>query len=108
MRRLRSRPTVPLPDLYWISSEQLRLAFGRSRYVWRKIDLRSLLDYFPPVALGTDLPADYRWRIDDIAERYPQLVTHLAPGTWLDRFKQRQREATAAYVDSKKCNHMAA
>ena len=39
MRTLRPHTVVPLPDLYWISSEQLRLALGRSSYVWRKIDM---------------------------------------------------------------------
>jgi hypothetical protein len=109
MRKLRPRPIVPLPDLYWISPEQLRLAFGRSSYVWRKNDLPVFLEYFPPAALGTDLPADYRWTIDQIAEGYPSLVAHLAPNTtWLQRFRQRQRTATAAYVASKKAQKVAA
>jgi hypothetical protein len=109
MRKLRSRPIIPLPDLYWISPEQLRLALGRSSYVWRKVDLPVFLDYFPPIALGTDLPADYRWTIDQIAEEYPSLVTHLALNTtWLHRFRHGQREATAAYVASKQSREVLA
>jgi hypothetical protein len=109
MRKLRPRPVVPLRDLYWISPEQLRVAFGRSSYVWHKVDMPVFLDYFPPVAPGTDLPADYRWRLDDIADRYPALVSHFAPNTtWLQRFKQRQRQATAAYIASKKSHPVAA
>lgn len=89
--------------------EQLRLAFGRSSYVWRKIDLPVFLDYFPPTTLGTDLPADYRWRLDDIGERYPYLVSHLASGTtFLDRFRQRQHTERQAYLTTKKFHLIAA
>jgi hypothetical protein len=108
MRRLKPRPIVLLPDRAFITSEELRLACGRSSYVWRKLDLPTFLEYFPPVVLGPDPIADRRWRIDDIAERMPQLVAHLAPGSWLDRFKQRQREATAAYVGLKKVQQVTA
>lgn len=100
MRKLHPRTIVPLPDLYWISPKQLRLALGRSAYVWRKIDLPVLREYFPPVVLGPDLPGDYRWRIDQIAERMPHLTKHLN-GSFLDRFKSKQRADTAAYLASK-------
>ena len=109
MRRLQPRAIVALPDLYWITSEQLRLAVGRSSYLWRKIDLPMLRESFPPMVLGPDPISDARWRIDDIGERYPYLVSHLAANTtWLDRFKQRQREATAAYIASEKSHEVAA
>lgn len=99
MRKLRPRSIHPLPDLYWITSEQLRLALGRSLYLWRKIDLPVLGEYFPPAALGPDPIGDRRWRIDDITERYPALVSHLTPNTsWLERFKKRQRETSDAYI----------
>jgi hypothetical protein len=103
MRRLRPRPLVPLPDRAFITSEEFRLACGRSAYIWNKIDLPVLRDYFPPIQLGPNGIEDARWRLDDIAERYPHLVSHLTPGTTvLDRFKQRQREATPAYLASSK------
>jgi len=99
MRRLQPRAIVALPDLYWISSEQLRLAVGRSSYLWRKIDLPMLRESFPPMVLGPDPIADQRWRIDDIAERYPHLVGHLAPHTlWLDRFRSRQVREREEYL----------
>ena len=102
MRKLRSRKLYPLPDKHFITSEEFRLACGRSPYLWNKIDLPVLRDYFPPIRLGPNGVEDARWRIDDIAERYPYLVSHLTPSTtFLDRFKQRQREATAAYLASK-------
>jgi hypothetical protein len=103
MRRLRPRPTIPLPDKHWVSSEEFRLAMGRSPYVWRRIDLPTLLTYFPPEVLGPDPIADRRWRLDDIAQRYAHLVVHLAPNTtFLDRFKQRQRIDREAYLELKK------
>jgi hypothetical protein len=107
VRKRRPRPIHPLPDLYWISSEQLRLACGRSSYLWQKIDLPVFLEYFPPDTLGADLPADYRWRIDDIAVRMPHLTTHLN-GSFLDRFKKKQREEREAYLQSKKPHEVAA
>jgi hypothetical protein len=108
MRKLRPRPIIPLPDKHWITSEEFRLAMGRSRYLWHKIDLPVLRGYFPPVVLGPDPIADARWLLNNIADRYPYLVKHLGGGSWLDRYKQRQREATAAYVESKKSHQVAA
>jgi hypothetical protein len=103
MRRLRPRPLVPLPDRAFITSEELRLACGRSAYIWNKIDLPVLRDYFPPIQLGPNGIEDARWRLDDIAERYPYLTAHLLRNTtFLDRFRQSQRQATAAYLASSK------
>jgi hypothetical protein len=103
MRKLHARPIVPLPDKFWISSEEFRVAVGRSPHLWRRIDLPVLRDYFPPIQLGPNGIGDARWRLDDIGQRYPHLVSHLTSGTTvLDRFKQRQREATAAYLASSK------
>jgi hypothetical protein len=109
MRTLRPRPIVPLPDLHLISSEQFRLACGRSSYLWHKIDLPTLREYFPPTQLGPNGIEDARWRLEDIAQWYPALVAHLAPDTtFFERFKQRQREATAAYLASKQSHQIAA
>jgi hypothetical protein len=96
MRTLRPRPIDHLPDLYWISPEQLRLALGRSSYLWRKIDLPYLRSSFPPFQLGPNGVEDARWKLDDIAERYPYLTAHFPPNTtFLQRFRLRQRQATA-------------
>jgi hypothetical protein len=109
MRRLRPRPIVPLPDKFWITSEEFRLAMARSHYLWRRTDLPTLRECFPPVILGPDPIADARWRLDNIAERYPYLTAHFPPNTtFFDRFRQRQREASAAYVESKKSHQVAA
>ena len=109
MRILCPRPLVPLPDLFWISSEQLRLALGRSPSLWRKIDRPYLQEHFPPTQLGPNGIGDARWCLDDISERYPTLASHVAPkATWLDRFKQRQRGAAAAYIGSRKSREVIA
>jgi hypothetical protein len=103
MRRLRPRTIIPLPDKFWITSEEFRLAMGRSSYLWRRTDLPTLRAYFPPVQLGPNGIEDARWRLDDIGERYPALVSHLAPNTtFLERFRQRQRADREAYLASKK------
>jgi hypothetical protein len=68
-----------------------------------------LQDHFPPTQLGPNCIKDARWCLDDIAEWYPALVSHLAPKTtWLERFKQHQLEATAAYIGSRKSREVIA
>jgi len=109
MRKLRPRPAIPLPDKAWVSSDEFRRACGRSTYLWRKIDLPYLRSSFPPIQLGPNGIEDARWKLDDIAERYPYLTAHFPPNTtFLDRFRHRQRQATAEYVASKKTNLIAA
>ena len=105
MRKLRPRPTIPLPDTYFVTSEQLRLAHGRSSYVWRKYKLPGLLMFFPP-AMGTS-PRTYRWRLDDVGERCPKLVQHLTPGEWFDRYKQRRNTEREAYLAQRRRGRLA-
>lgn len=81
IRKLKARPIVPPPDTYFLTKSQLAGALGWSMYT-----LTDRLPYWwiyrlpEPVRFGNTL----RFRIDE-------LPSSGYKGTWLDRFRAKQR-----------------
>jgi hypothetical protein len=81
-RKLKPRPSVPLPDTYFVTPDDVRKFLGLSHFSFEKRFRWYLWDFPQPVQLGNSID-DLRFRLDEIPNSGYQ-------GTWLNRFKTRQ------------------
>lgn len=87
-RKLKPRPSVPLPDTYFVAPEDIRKFLGLSRFSFQKRFRWYLWNFPQPVQLGTSID-DIRYRLDEIADSGYE-------GTWLQRFQAKQKIDFAA------------
>jgi hypothetical protein len=102
-RKLKPRPIVIPPDLYWLSREHVRGFLGYSRhYFYRKLlPIWDLCGLPQPLLMGPNIPEDLRYHADSIYALHPDKNPYHGE-EWMTRFRARQAREREEYVSSRR------
>jgi hypothetical protein len=98
-RKLKPRPTIIPPDLFWLSPEHVRGFLGYSKYYFHRklLPIWDLCGLPQPLLMGPNTPEDLRYRADSIYALRPNTDPYHG-ADWMTRFRARQVREREEYL----------